>query len=170
MPQTCHHPSAITPGLFQLTAIRTTRFQHKRYYKRSSAARLILGRNAKHSSMENTKQLHWLPKNNALTIKFSHWSINVSTKKHLNTYKTYLMKKWQEDRDYNLKNKHNWKYHPQKTRPLPVKVSVYMHQPNGTNYPTPLGMNTTLTNSKNCSKLISSTKPITNKSYVKHLS
>ena len=29
MPQTCHHLSAITPGLFQITAIRTTRFQHK---------------------------------------------------------------------------------------------------------------------------------------------
>ena len=27
----------------------------------NSAARLVLGRNAKHSSMENTKQLHWLP-------------------------------------------------------------------------------------------------------------
>ena len=29
MPQTRYHPSAITPGLFQFTAIRTTRFQHK---------------------------------------------------------------------------------------------------------------------------------------------
>ena len=27
----------------------------------NSAARLVLGRNANHSSMENTKQLHWLP-------------------------------------------------------------------------------------------------------------
>ena len=27
----------------------------------NSAARLVLGRNAKYSSMENTKQLHWLP-------------------------------------------------------------------------------------------------------------
>ena len=27
----------------------------------NSAARLVLRRNAKHSSMENTKQLHWLP-------------------------------------------------------------------------------------------------------------
>ena len=29
MPQTCHLLSTITPGSFQLTAIRTTRFQHK---------------------------------------------------------------------------------------------------------------------------------------------
>ena len=109
-------------------------------------------------------------KTNASTIKFSHWSINVSTKKHLNTYKISLMKKWQEDRDYNLKNAHNWKYHTQKTRPLPVEVSVYTHQPNRTSYPKPLGMNTILKNSKNCSKLISSTKFITNKSHVKCLS
>ena len=56
------------------------------------------------------------------------------------------MKKWQEDRDYDLKNKQNWKYHTQKTRPFPVKVSAHTHQPNGTNYPSPLGMNTTLIN------------------------
>ena len=40
-----------------------------------------------------------------------------------------------------------------KTRPLPVAVSVYMQQPNGTSYPTPLVMDTALINSKICSTL-----------------
>ena len=37
--------------------------------------------------------------------------------------------------DYDLKNRHNWKYHTQETRPLPVAVSAYMHQLNGTKLP-----------------------------------
>ena len=65
----------------------------------NSAARLVLGRYANHSSMENTKQLHWLP------IK-QHINCQVLTLvhkcQHQNTYKTSLKKKWQEDRDYNL--------------------------------------------------------------------
>ena len=35
----------------------------------NSTARLVLGRNAKHSSMENTKQLHWLPINQCIDYK-----------------------------------------------------------------------------------------------------
>ena len=62
MPQTCHHPGAITLGLLQLTVISTTRFQHNHTTKaQNSVARLVLGNNANHSSTENTKQLHWLP-------------------------------------------------------------------------------------------------------------
>ena len=70
MPQTHHHLSAITPGLFQLSAIRTTRFQLKDTAKvQNSAARLVLGRNAKLSSTENTKQLHWLPIKQCINYK-----------------------------------------------------------------------------------------------------
>ena len=35
----------------------------------NSAARLVLGRNAKHSSTENTKQLHWLPIKQCINYK-----------------------------------------------------------------------------------------------------
>ena len=69
--------------------------------------------------------------------------------------------------DYDLKNRHNWKYHTQENRPLTVAVSAYMHQLNETSYPAPLVKNTTLINSKNYSKLTCSTRLITNKSYVK---
>ena len=72
--------------------------------------------------------------------------------------------------DYDLKNRHNWKYHTQEASPLPVAVPAYMHQLNGRSYPAPLVMNTTLINSKNYSKLTCSTRLITNKSYVKHFS
>ena len=62
MPQTCHHPSVITFGLLQLTAIRTTRFQHKHTTKSpEQCSKISTGKNANQSSMENTKQLHWLP-------------------------------------------------------------------------------------------------------------
>ena len=62
MPQTCHHPSVITLGLFQLNAIRITRLKHKHTTKvQNSAARLVLGKNANYNSTEKTKQLHWLP-------------------------------------------------------------------------------------------------------------
>ena len=104
--KTCHHPNAITPGLFQLTAIRTTRFQHKDTIKSPKQCSKISNweENANHSSMENTKQLHWLPIKQCINYKVRHTGPLMSaTKKHLNTCKTSLMKKCQEDRDCNLK-------------------------------------------------------------------
>ena len=65
----------------------------------NSAARLVLGRYANYSSTENTKQLHWLSIKQCINYKVLTLA---STKKHQNTYKTSLKKKWQEDRDYDL--------------------------------------------------------------------
>ena len=73
----------------------------------NSAARLVLGRNAKHSSMENTKQLHWLPIKQCIDYKvltLVHKCLHQKAPKYL---QGLLKKKWQEDRDYHLKNRHN---------------------------------------------------------------
>ena len=80
----------------------------------NSAARLVLGRNAKHSSMENTKQLHWLPIKQCINYKvltLVHKCQHQKAPKYLQDLLNE--KKWQESRDYDLKNKHNWKYHTQ---------------------------------------------------------
>ena len=87
--------------------------------------------------MENTKQLHWLPIKQCIDYKVLTLVHKCQHQKAPKYLQDVLNEKMAKDRDYNLKNKHNRKYHTQKTRPLPVEVSAYMHQPNGTSYPTP---------------------------------
>ena len=129
----------------------------------NSVARLVLGRYANHSSMENTK-LHWLPIKQCIDYKvltLVHKCQHQKAPKYLqDLLKENMARRQGLQSEYltQLEVPHT------KTRPLPAKVSACMHQPNGTSYPTPLEMNTILINSKNCSNLISSTKLIINSS------
>ena len=136
----------------------------------NSAARLVLGRNAKYSSTENIKQLHWLPIKQCIDYKvltLVHKCLHQKAPKYL---QDLLSKKVAKRQGIQSKGKVLLEVPHTKTRPSPVAVSVYMHQPKGTSYPTPLVMNTTLINSKTYLKLTSSTKLIINNVNVKHLS
>ena len=136
----------------------------------NSAARLVLGRNENHSSMENRKQLHWLPVKQHIDYKVLTLVHKCQHQKAPKYLQDLLNEKMARRQGLQSEEQTQLEVTHKKTSPLPVKVSGYMHQPNGTSYPTPLGMNTTLINSKNCSKCSSSTKLITNRSYVKCLS
>ena len=62
MPQTNSATGHITLRLCKLNASRTAIIKYKLIQKvQNTAARLILGKNAKESIMECLKPLHWLP-------------------------------------------------------------------------------------------------------------
>ena len=172
MPQTCHHPRAITLGLLQPTAIRTTRFQHKNTTKSpKQCSKISTGKNAKNSSTESTKQLHWLPIKQCIDYKVLTLVHKCQHQKASNYLQDLITEKSVRRPGLRSENLMQQLEVPHtKMKPLPAKVSVYVCQPNGISCPTPLGMNPTMTNSKHCLKLISSAKLITNSSNVKCLS
>ena len=115
----------------------------------SSAAKLVLGKNANYSSTENTKQLHWLPIKQCIDYKvltLVHKCQHEKAPKYLqDLLKDKSLRRpglQSENLTQLLEVPHT------KAKSLPAKALVYMHQPNGISYPTTSGKRLITINSK----------------------